>query len=96
MVGYATSETANRMPLEYELARRLNEHIYGLHSHDGKTQVTLLDGRLVTVVCSWCHVSSDELKLIIDDYIASDDMFAGVVMDEYEKVVNPAGDWDMG
>ena len=96
MIGYATRETDTYMPLEYELARRLNEHIYGLHSHDGKTQVTLLDGRLVTTVCSWCHVSTSQLDTIISEFVSSDPLFATVASDEYEKVINPAGDWDQG
>lgn len=75
MVGYATSETDTFMPVEYELARLLNEHIYSLHPYDGKTQVTLLDGRLVTVVCSWCHVSQADLETLIDDFIASYPLF---------------------
>jgi hypothetical protein len=64
MVGYATRETPNYMPLEYELARRLNEFLWKLHPNDGKTQVTLdvTDERweiwerseLVAVVVSWC------------------------------------------
>jgi S-adenosylmethionine synthetase len=41
MVGYATRETPNYMPLEYELARRLNEYLWKLHPNDGKTQITL-------------------------------------------------------
>lgn len=41
MVGYATRETPNFMPLEYELARRLNEYLWALHPNDGKTQITL-------------------------------------------------------
>jgi len=95
MVGYATSETDNHMPLEYELARLLNEHIYGMHPFDGKTQVTLLDDRLVTVVCSWRHVTTADLHTIIDDFVASDSLFQSVVQDEFEKVVNPAGDWEI-
>lgn len=96
MVGYACRETDAYMPLEYELARLLNEHIFSLHPHDGKTQVTLLDGVLVTVVCSWCHVSTQELGTIIDSFLSENSLFQSVIWWDYEKVINPAGDWDVG
>ena len=79
MVGYACRETDAYMPLEYELARLLNEHIFSLHPHDGKTQVTLLDGVLVTVVCSWCHVSTQELGTIIDSFLSENSLFQSVI-----------------
>ncbi len=41
MTGYATRETANFMPLEYELARDLCRKIYEKYPYDGKTQVTV-------------------------------------------------------
>ena len=43
MIGYATNETPEFLPLEVVLSRRLNQYIYNQHPYDGKTQVTLID-----------------------------------------------------
>src|SRR5690606_10738453 len=40
MVGYATNETPEYLPLEYVLARNLNKFLYEQWPYDGKTQVT--------------------------------------------------------
>lgn len=49
MVGYATAETPEYLPLETVLARRLNQYLYAIWPYDGKTQVTLKDGEIVAV-----------------------------------------------
>lgn len=41
MKGYATSETPERLPLEYVLARNLCQRVYEVYPYDGKTQVTI-------------------------------------------------------
>ena len=43
MVGYATSETPEMIPLEVQMARNLNAFIYLDHPYDGKTQITIND-----------------------------------------------------
>jgi len=43
MAGYATNETKNFMPYEYELARSLCREIYKKYPFDGKVQVTVGD-----------------------------------------------------
>jgi len=53
MKGYATSETETLMPLEYELARNLCQKIYAVYPFDGKTQVTVEDGKATVVVASF-------------------------------------------
>ena len=40
MVGYATAETPELLPLEYVLARQLNRYLFKTWAYDGKTQVT--------------------------------------------------------
>ena len=53
MIGYATRETENFMPLEYELARKLCRKIYERYPFDGKTQVTVQGDKVCTVVASF-------------------------------------------
>ena len=61
MVGYATAETAEFLPLEVVLARDLNRHLYELWPYDGKTQITLKNGFIDTIVASWQNVPQQKL-----------------------------------
>lgn len=61
MVGYATDETPEYLPLEYVLARNLNQNLYERWPYDGKTQITLKDGQVTTIVASFQHAPHDEL-----------------------------------
>lgn len=85
MKGYATSETASRMPLEYELARTLCRELYAIYPFDGKTQVTVAGGRVTTVVASFQHSSTPDLLAHMRRIITADTYFA-----------NPAGEWKQG
>ncbi len=85
MKGYATSETVNMMPREYELARHLCQEIYKVYPYDGKTQVTI-DGDVVTgVVASFQNTKSDELRKLVESIIESKEYY-----------INPAGEWSQG
>ena len=88
MTGYATRETDTYMPKEYELARKLCQHVYKKHPYDGKTQVTLNDdtGEITSVVCSFQNVPRDELLKLVKE----------VIPDAKEYHINPAGDWNQG
>lgn len=83
--GYATSETDSHMPLEYELARKVCKELYGIYPYDGKTQVTVEDGKVKTVLASFQHSRSDELIAHLRRIIDAD-----------EYLANPAGEWDQG
>ena len=85
MKGYATSETETRMPIEYELARTLCRELYAIYPYDGKTQVTVRDGRVTTVVASFQHAPTSELLTYMRRIVSAEKYFA-----------NPAGEWDMG
>jgi len=85
MIGYATRETENFMPAEYELARNLCKKIYEKFPYDGKTQVTIEDGRPVTVVASFQKSKNAELLPLVKNFIEAD-----------EYLINPAGEWDIG
>lgn len=93
MVGYATNETDEYLPLEYVLARRLNKHLYKKWNSDGKTQVTLKDGQIVSIVASFQYAKSDELLASVKEWLESEPLA------KFEKIdfhINPAGDWNIG
>jgi len=85
MIGYATRETKNFMPLEYELARKLCGEIYEKYPCDGKTQVTVDGDKVRTVVASFQNTKTGDLEKLVRELIAAD-----------EYLVNPAGEWTMG
>ena len=85
MKGYATSETPEYMPLEYVLARDLCRKIYEVYPYDGKTQVTIENKKVLTVVASFQNTKSDELLKLVQGIIKS-----------VEYLINPAGEWHVG
>lgn len=91
MVGYATSETPELLPLEVILARQLNQHLYAKWPYDGKTQVTLQGGKIVTVVASFQHVATPQLQAAIERWLLTQP-----IGDHVTIHVNPCGDWDQG
>lgn len=93
MVGYATSETPEGLPLEVVLARRLNQYIYKKWSFDGKTQVTLEDGKVVSIVASFQNAPQQELLARVKHWIRNEHL---AVYDDIAFHVNPAGDWSLG
>ncbi len=95
MVGYATNETPEHLPLEYVLARNLNKFLYEQWPHDGKTQVTTLDGKIIAIVSSFQHASKGELTTLIHEWLQSEPL-ASIKEDQFELHVNPAGDWEVG
>ena len=85
MKGYATIETETFLPLEYELARNLCQKIFEVYPYDGKTQVTVSDGAVTTVVASFQNTNNDELLKLVKEIIKAD-----------EYLINPAGEWNQG
>ena len=85
MMGYATNETKTFMPLEYETARKLCQDIYKEYPFDGKTQVTVEDGKITTVVASFQNTKTKELEELVRSLIKSD-----------LYLINPAGEWNLG
>lgn len=94
MVGYATSETDELLPLEVVLARRLNQHLYKIWPYDGKTQVTLRDGRLTAIVASFQNAPQDKLRIEVDNWVINESL--AVADDGLMVHANPAGDWQVG
>ncbi|MEI6850776.1 MAG: methionine adenosyltransferase domain-containing protein [Candidatus Saccharibacteria bacterium] len=93
MVGYATNETPELLPLEYVLARRLNQFIYKKWPYDGKTQVTLKDGRIISIVASFQNVKKIELLNYVESWLLNKKL---AKFDSIDFHINPAGDWNIG
>ncbi len=95
MVGYATDETPEYLPLEYVLARNLNKHLYQIWPYDGKTQVTLLDGEVLTIVASFQHAPQKELTAAVQQWLIEEPLIT-TDRDTVQLHINPAGDWEVG
>jgi len=95
MIGYATSETPQLLPLEYVLAQQLNQVLYKRWPYDGKTQITLDSKAEVTaVVASFQHAPHGELTAAVHDWLDQEPL--GIAADSLRVHTNPAGDWDIG
>lgn len=94
MVGYACSETPELLPLEVVLARDLNKHIFELWPYDGKTQITLRDGHIETIVASWQNVPATKLGTQVYTWLKHQN--PSLLNEAVQLHVNPAGDWDQG
>ena len=92
MIGYATDETPELLPLEVVLARRLNQFIYADYPYDGKTQVTLdPEGNVESIVASFQNVSKEDLTKKVQEFIKERGLKG-----KLELHINPAGDWSQG
>lgn len=92
MVGYATAETPDRVPLEVILSRKL---VRAMGKHDGKAQVTLRDGkveRFVTSLCSSGDMSDVSLSQVVRETIAP---LLNKPLEE-AWLSNPNGEWTIG
>jgi S-adenosylmethionine synthetase len=85
MKGYATNETESCMPLEYHLARDVCQKVFAVYPYDGKTQVTVQDGIVTTVVASFQNTKNEDLLELVKSVISAE-----------EYLVNPAGQWSQG
>ena len=89
MVGYATRETPEMLPLEVVLSRSLNQFLYERWPFDGKTQVTVRNSEMTSVVASFQRTSHDELKMAVKEWVSGKG--GSPVLH-----INPAGDWEQG
>ena len=104
MYGYATDETPEYLPqgvvLAHALARKLeNLRTTGTLPYlrpDGKTQVTIRDGKVITALTSTQHTEEAELEQIRKDL--TEQLFAPVLGDlsGVEILVNPTGRFVQG
>lgn len=94
MVGYATNETTEYLPLEFLLARKLNQYLYAIWPYDGKTQITTKNGKIISIVASFQHTPRPELTAKVLAWVKQEK--TAVVGEDVALHVNPAGDWDVG
>ncbi len=93
MIGYACSETPELLPLETVLSRRLNQHIYKKWPYDGKTQISLTDGQISSIVASFQNAKRDELLKSVKKWLENEPLAKYSNIDFH---INPAGDWQIG
>jgi S-adenosylmethionine synthetase len=94
MVGYACNETEELLPLEVVLSRKLNQFLFEKWPFDGKTQVTLKDGKITALVASFQNAPHDELAAEVKRWIEQE---PGAITEEsFQLHANPAGDWHQG
>lgn len=94
MVGYACDETPELLPLEVVLSRSLNQQLFATWPFDGKTQVTLKDGVITSLVASFQNAPKTELTHAVEAWLASQD--DTVKSGDPILHINPAGDWHQG
>lgn len=95
MVGYATRETPELLPLEVVLARSLNQFLYERWPYDGKTQVTIRDSEVISVVASFQNAPHDDLEAAVKEWVRTQTYIANQP-EGLELHINPAGDWNQG
>jgi S-adenosylmethionine synthetase len=95
MIGYATDETPEMLPLEVVLARKL---AMAMGRHDGKAQVTMRDGKLERVLTSLCE-SGDMNDVCLEKVMKND--LARYLPEDIKDISdiwlrNPNGSWTVG
>lgn len=101
MIGYACRETPELLPLEVALARSLNQYLYERWPYDGKTQVTISAGQIISIVASFQHAKKSELISVVQEWIKDSTSIYGrqlVGGGDRGPIIyaNPAGDWQVG
>lgn len=94
MIGYASAETEQLLPLEVVLSRQLNQRLFTLWPYDGKTQVTTRDGNIQTVVASFQNAEQAELRDAVEQWLSSQSLARATTTPQFH--INPAGDWHIG
>jgi S-adenosylmethionine synthetase len=96
MVGYATSETKSFLPVEYVLARELCEQIYKKYPCDGKTQMTIGEKKVLSVVASFQGTKTPELLKLARNIMQKIAPKRGRSAVGTKYFINPAGEWTLG
>lgn len=109
MVGYATNETSEYMPLGIYISRKIVNHVVQIgFGPDAKSQTTIEHNdnniRIHTILVSVCHksdVNVEEVREKIKDEILSNAMNLDkkvfeLIDNNVNIVINPAGSWNVG
>ncbi len=100
MIGYATRETPELLPLEVILARSLNQYLYERWPYDGKTQVTVREREMTSIVASFQHAPHDELEEAVKQWARTQTWVSACFVKHRNGNptlhINPAGDWKIG
>lgn len=91
MVGYATAETKSLMPLEVDLARKL---VRAMGARDGKAQVTVKNGKVVSFLTSVCGEYPKELLRVAREEVVPH-LAKGKTLKRV-WIKNPNGPWTIG
>lgn len=94
MVGYATNETPELLPLEVVLSRKLTK---AMGARDGKAQVTVKDGKVISVLTSVCNAdysANSPLVKVVKKEI--EPRLAKGLKLENVWLKNPNGEWNIG
>lgn len=104
MYGYATNETKEMLPLGVVLSHALARRLEKLRRDktlpwlrpDGKTQVTISNGKVITALCSTQHAKNVSQAQIRTDLIKH--LFGPVLgnLKNIEILVNPTGQFILG
>jgi S-adenosylmethionine synthetase len=94
MVGYACDETPELLPLEVVLARSLNQTLFERWPYDGKTQITLKNGAIESIVASFQNVPTDKLSSQVFTWYKHQDTKLKTGVPQLHA--NPAGEWNQG
>ena len=95
MVGYATSETPEMLPLEVVLSRKL---VQAMGKHDGKAQVTVRDGKVQAILTSLCR-SGDMGDVWLEEAVEREIVpFLDKKIKDVRSIWldNPNGSWTIG
>jgi S-adenosylmethionine synthetase len=94
MVGYATNETKEFLPLEFVLARKLTK---AMGANDGKAQVKVEDGKVISVLTSVCNADYSKNSNLVKVFKKEIKPFIKKGLD-LKKVwlKNPNGNWTIG
>jgi S-adenosylmethionine synthetase len=95
MSGYATSETKEFLPLEYILARSLCKYAFEKFPYDGKTQITIQNRKIKTVIISFQNTKNNELTKLVEDWY-KENFEQELGKKEFEILPNQAGEWTQG
>ena len=112
MIGYASNETPELMPLPISLAHRLSRRLAEARKSgeipwllpDGKSQVTVeyhqgKPARIDTIVISTQHLpepTNDEIEQAIIEKVVRDVVPAELLDDDTNMLINPSGRFEIG